>query len=219
MGANNEIAINEGVFLLQSLSPDRLNQLRIEFPSQSRALAIGIIAGSEDGPENDKVAMAMLRDRAQIMIVALSEAEAAAKKAVVAVSRRVKSARRQRLLSQILVLIGSSSSLATLALSKNRAAVISAVLTLLAALWNLLAEYQEKLLNPQAGNIYDAFQRLAEGAYKTRTMSTELTLALKYNQNATQIGPLVASANALCEELNGWLIQMVASMPQTSGAA
>ena len=219
MGTSNDIAINEGVFLLQSLAPARLDEFRTEFPSQSKALAIGIIAGPEDGPKDDSIATAMLRERAQIMIVALGEAEAAAKSALLKVSRRVKSARRQRLLSQILVLIGSSSSLATLALSKNRAAVISAVLTLLAALWNLLAEYQEKLLNPQAGNIYDAFQRLAEGAYKTRTMSTELTLALKYDQSVAQIGALVASANVLCEELNGWLIQMVAAMPQATGGA
>jgi len=213
------IGINEGVSLLHSLSPARLDELRAEFPLQSEALTVGIPAGPGDELTDNKIATAMLREKAQIMIVALREAEAVSKKALQSISRRVRSAKRQRLVSQILVLVGSSSSLATLALSKNRAAVISAALTLLAALWNLLAEHQEKLLNPQSGNIYDAFQRLAEGTYKTRTMSTELTLALKYDQSATQIGPLVASANALCEELNGWLIQMVASMPQSSVAA
>src|ERR1700730_1005453 len=218
MGETTSIAINEGVFLLQSLSPARLDQLREEYPALSKELAVGISAGPDVEPGDNNAATAILREKAQIMVVALSEAGTAAQQALLTLSRRVKSARRRRLISQMLVLIGSSSSLATLALSKNRAAIISAVLTLLAALWNLLAEYQEKLLNPQAGNIYDAFQRLAEGAYKTRTLSTELTLALKYDQ-ASQIGQLAANANLLCEQLNGWLVQMVTSMPQAPAAA
>lgn len=203
-------AINEGVFLLNSLSPARLESLRGEYPHLSKSLKVGIEAGVEE--DRDKDQAAIVREKAQIMVAALAEAEAAAQRALAFVSRKIKSARRQRLFAQILVLMGSSSSLATLAFGKNTAAIICATLTLFAAIGNLVADYKERLLNPQTGNIYDAYQRLAEGGYKTRSLSTDLTLGLKYNQGA-ELAPLIASANALCEELNGWLIQMVATIP------
>ena len=53
------------------------------------------------------------------------------------------------------------------------------------------------------------YQRLSECAYKTKGVASDLTLALKYNQCVSEIEALIASANVLCEELNGWLIQMV----------
>jgi hypothetical protein len=202
-------AINEGVFLLNSLSPVRLENLRRQYPHLSDDLKLGIPAGAQE--DKDKVQAAIIREKAQIMIAALAEAEAAADRALASVSQKIKSARRQRLFAQLLVLIGSSSSLATLAFGKNPAAIICAMLTLFAAIGSLIADYKEKLLNPQTGNIYDAYQRLSEGAYRTRKLSTDLSLALKYNQGPSELEPLVASANVLCEDLNGWLIQMVAT--------
>jgi hypothetical protein len=214
MPSATSVPINEGISLLATLSPLRLEQLRKEHPSISKDLVLGITAGPEEERTDEFVASAIIREKAQVMIAALSEAGTAAQNALESVSTKVKSAKRQRLISQLLVLIGSSSSLATLALNKNRAAVISAVLTLLAAIGNLFAEYQERLLNPQTGNIYDAFQRLSEGVYKTRTMSMDLGLALKYSQKPAEISQLVVSANVLCEQLNDWLIQLLSTMPK-----
>jgi hypothetical protein len=98
-----------------------------------------------------------------------------------------------------------------LAFGKNAAAIICAMLTLFAAIGSLIADYKEKLLNRQTGNIYDAYQRLLEGTSRTRKLSTDLSLALKYIQGPSELEPLIASANVSCEDLNGWLIQMVAT--------
>src|SRR6266852_5144487 len=203
--------INEGVFLLNKLSHYDVEDLHEKYPHiPADNLKTGIFAGPEEEDPANRAAMA--RDKAHFMLDTLAAAKEAAQTALVSVARKVKSARVQRLISQILVHIESSSSLATLALGKKRAAIVSAVLTLLAALGNLFAEYQEKLINPQAGNLYDAFQRLSEGVYKTGTMSSDLTLALKYEPDVSQLEQLIAKANALCEELNGWLIQLVSTM-------
>ena len=202
-------AINEAVFLLSSLSPGILDDLRKKYPGLSSNLKVGITAGAEE--EQDKDRTAIDREKAGIMIAALAEAERAAREALAATSKKIKSARQERLLAQLFVLIGSSSSLATLAFGKNAAAIICALLTLFAAIGNLIAEYREKLLNPQTGNIYDAYQKLSEGAHKISSLSTDLSLALKYNRGASELEPLIATANALCEELNGWLVQMVAT--------
>jgi len=211
MGNNSVLAgspaINEGVSLLNGLSPAVLENLRTQHPGLSADLKLGIQAGTE--PPSDEDQAPIIREKAQIMIAAMAEAGTAARATLTSVSRKINSARRQRLWAQLLVLIGSSSSLATMAFGKNAAAIICAVLTLLAAIGNLIADYKEKLLNPQSGNIYDAYQRLSECVYKTNGVATNLTLALKYNQSVSELEPLIASANVLCEELNGWLVQMV----------
>ena len=213
MGLRSGVAINEGVSLLDSLSPTLLQQLRGKYATLSDKLDLGIAAGADEEREGGPADDPLIREKASVMIAALAEAWKAAENRLVSVQRRIQTARRQRFVSQALVLVGSSSSLATLALSKNRAAVIAAVLTLLAALGNLAAEYQEKLLMPQAGNIYDVFQKLGEGAYKARTLSAELALSLKYHQGPSELKSLVGDANLLCEQLNGWLIQLLSKIP------
>lgn len=214
MGITTAIAINEGVSLLEKLSPARLEQLRRQFPLLSDELSLGIYAGANEEQQGAESSDALMNEKASIMIAALAEAWKAAEKALMSVSRRVRTARRWRLVSQAVVIVGSSSSLAALGLSKSREAVVAAVLTLFAALGNLAAEYQEKLLSPQAGNIYDVFQKLGEGAYKARTLSRELSLALKYREGGSELKSLVASANVLCEQLNGWLIQLLSKIPR-----
>jgi hypothetical protein len=207
------VAINEGVSLLEALSPVRLNELRAAHPQLADDLRLGLIAGDEDiESSNAQSQYQLLKEKASVMVVALKEAASAAQAGSISVSQRVRTARRQRLISEALVLIGSSSSLATLALSKNRATVIAAALTLLAALGNLFAEYQEKLLT-QGGNIYDVFQKLGEGAYQARALSTELILSLKYDVTPTDMKDLVMRANGLCEQLNGWLVQLLSQIP------
>jgi hypothetical protein len=204
-------AINEAVSLLDSLSPTRLDQLRGQHPLLAGDLGLGILAGADTEQPSD----ALLNEKAQIMIAALGEAWKAAEDALAEVSRRIKTARRERLISQVLVVIGSSSSLAAITLSQDlRPTAIAALLTLLAALGNLVAEYHEKLLTPQAGNIYDAFQKLGEDGYKARAASTDLTLALKYNETGPELRTLLASANQLCEQLNAGLIQLLNRIPK-----
>src|SRR5580698_6233959 len=122
MGRTGAIAINEGVSLLEKLSPGRLDELRTAHPLLSDALSLGILAGAEVTPETTSTVDPLLREKAAVMVAALGEAAKAAQEGSASVARRIRLARRQRLISQGLVLIGSSSSLATLALNKNRAA-------------------------------------------------------------------------------------------------
>lgn len=200
-------AINEGVSLLSRLSPSALDDLRARYPHRSEDLKVGIRAGLESSSDDNQ--RPIVCEKAQIMIAAMAEAENAARETLMSVAKRISLARRQRLWAQLLVVIGSSSSLATMAFGKNAAAIICAVLTLLAAIGNLIADYKEKLLNSQSGNIYDAYQRLSECVYKTKGIASDLALALKYNQSVSEIESLISDANVLCEELNGWLVQMV----------
>jgi len=216
MGADNAGAsINEAVFLLAQTAPERLEKLRGQFPQFSEELQEGIYAGeeAEDATKTDKISY--LADKAQIVIAALDEASKLAESAMGAVVKSINKARLRRLVSQVLVLVGSSSLLGAVALEGKTATVLSAIITLLAALGNLFAEHYERLLNPQSGNIYDAFQKLGEGAYKARTFASDLRLALKHQEGEAELADLIGKANELCEQLNGWLIQLLNNVPKS----
>ena len=73
MGCFSDVAINEAVFLLDRLSPSRLNELRGEHPSLATDIKVGVYAGPDE-VKDDATASAVVRERAQIMISALAEA-------------------------------------------------------------------------------------------------------------------------------------------------
>lgn len=251
---NKEVAINEAVHLLNCIAPDKLENLKKEFPSLE--LQEGIFAGelreeiffrsenikipsanlkitpcapevsiSGDGNISENKQMDadrmlketnhenLLKEKAKIFQVALEEASTRAKSAMDLVATKIKKARFARLITQIIVLISSSSVLGAMALNAKDISVATAVFTLLAAIGNLLAEYYEKLLNPQTGNIYEVYQRLGEGILKTQTILEELKLANRFALNNEDLTKLLGTANQLCESLNQWLIQVLDRFP------
>jgi hypothetical protein len=207
-GVTESQPINEAVFLLSRLAPGRLDSLRSAHPLIAEELQPGVFAGPSDTLESS-VSADHLSAKASVMVAVLDETYHRAEAALAVVSKAIRTARTRRLAGQILVLVGSSSLLGTLALESKTASVIAAVLTLVAALGNLLAEHQEKILNPQMGNVYDAFQHLGEGAYRARALRDQIQLASKYAQAPEELTSLLAQANELCERLNGWFVQLL----------
>jgi hypothetical protein len=202
------VAINEAVFLLSKTAPEKLISLRNLYPDIAEELREGIYAGEKEEM--------FIIEKAEFVTVALEEVSSLAKVAMVTVAVIIQRARSRRLISQMLVLIGSSSLLGAVALDGKTATVISAVLTLLAAIGNLLAEHYERLLNPQTGNIYEAFQKLGEGSYKARAIAADLKLSIRHKVGEIALKEQVGKANELCEELNGWLIQLLSQFPISS---
>lgn len=197
--------INEAVFLLKIMAPDKLASLKSRYPDIALELQEGIFAGTEEPPSPRS---SYLCQRAAVVIVALEEAASRAEQAMGVAASNIKRARSRRLISQALVLVGSSSLLGAVALdAKHFVMVVSAVLTLLAALGDLLAEHYERLLNPKVGNIYDAFQKLGEGTYKARRIAVELHIATQHDEGIAELAELVGKGNELCEQLNSWLTQ------------
>jgi hypothetical protein len=205
------IAINEAVFLLSQADPAKLVSLREKFPELDEELQEGIYAGSKQGDRATQDSY--LVQKAEVVATALESVSDQADAAMRRVRVSIQRARSRRLISQVLVVIGSSSLLGAVALEGRTVTVISAVLTLLAALGNLFAEYHEKLLNPQASNIYEAFQKLGQGTYRARALLAQLQLAMRHEEGVQMLTDLVSTANELCEDLNGWLIQVLHQFP------
>ena len=144
------------------------------------------------------------------MIAALDEAWRRAEGAMTSISRNIKKARQHRLVSRLLVLIGRSSLLGMVALDKKPAAVISAAeVTCLAG--QPIAE-KEGLLNPQSGTTRRRVRNSRRGLQGT--CSVERTaVGVKYAATKPQWKVLITQANELCEQLNGWLVQLLKQLP------
>src|SRR5688500_19308426 len=132
-GASTAQPINEAVFLLSQLSADRLETLRAEYPLLADELRPGVFAGPNE-PDSKVPATIHLTARAKVMIAVLDEVAHRTNNALAVVSKAIQSAQSRRLAGQVLVLVGSSSLLGTLALYSRTATVIAAVFPLLSAL-------------------------------------------------------------------------------------
>jgi len=204
MGDLANAPINEAVSLLDSLAPERLIELRAEHPELAVQLRVGVDCGQED-----EVSPSLTRERARVLLAALNEAAVRAQRALENAAKRVARIRRKRLFSQVAVLIGSSSLLGAVALDQKVASVVSAVLTLLAALGDLLAQHEEGLLTPGQGTVQEIFQRLGEGRYAAHRMASELELSIRLEQSDDDLAKTIERGNALCADLNSWLIQLI----------
>lgn len=208
------VAINEAVALLDKLSRSKLEGLRHASPELAKELELGIMAGPEPGEAS---ADPLLVAKCRVLVTALDEADHMAEPALRIAAGRIKRARWRRLVSQVFVLLGSSSILGALALQKNGAAAVSGVVTLCASLGTLLAENAERVVSPETGSIYDAFTKLGEGRYRAKTLRRDIELAVEYRAPADKLAELVKDANGLCEEINRWMLQVGEALLKKGG--
>lgn len=205
MGGNAIAPINEAVFLLSELEPASLEDARRQFPQLESELVLGRQGGEKESRGELDL------DRAQVMLQALNAAKKRAEIELVSIRQRMGASRRRRLWSQIASLICSSGVLAALALDQVRLTVITALLALLASIGTMVSEHQERLLKQGDGDIYDAYEKASEAAYKAGLMSENIRLLMKHNSESAEIRAALESANALCEELHKWITRMAGS--------
>lgn len=205
MGIQTSTPINEAVFLLHELAPESLDEARKELPHLVQELVLGKEGGISES--NEQLDM----DRAKFMIRALDAAKKKAERELIFIRTRMTTARSRRLWSQIISLICSSGVLASLAVDQDIATIVSAVLALLASIGVMLAEYQERLLRQGDSDIYEAYEKAAQAAYKADLMCEELRLLIRHKVGQSELRSALEVANALCEELNGWIIKISGS--------
>ena len=103
-----------------------------------------------------------------------------------------------------MVLIGSSSILGTIGLSDSMPATVAAIVTLAAACGSLFVEHFSRILNPNLGNIFDAFQNLQTIAHNATFLAKELKLAVTFRRSAGELSNLIGRGNELMSKVNEW---------------
>ena len=101
--------------------------------------------------------------------------------------------------------------LGALALNKSTIAIATSVLALLASIGTVLADFGERLVSPGKGDIYEAFEQASNAGFKARRLADELRLAISHRIDLGELRTLIAGANVLAEELNGWVTKMTGS--------
>lgn len=208
---SSKVAINEIVFFLSRTDPSGLEYLRGQYPQLAGELKEGIYAGPDK--DTDRQDISFIKGKAELSIKALSKVLVLSQEAKTQITKKIMVARKNRLWSQVCVALGSSSVLGTALIGNKYWTVLAAVITLLAMFFNLFAEHQERLLNPQNGNIYEAFQKLGEGAYRAQDLEDKLNFAMSHTDGGDDLKELISEANSLCRELNDVLTQLVVHLP------
>ena len=203
MGAVSGAPINELVGVLSLLEQSQIDALRLEFPELAAELRRGQEGGKATNPYDTQRAEVAVRSLIAIANCAAVELNR--------VQTRMRLARTKRLMAQILTLVGSSGVLGALALKEPTLAVITSVVTLLASVGNLLADYGERLIRPGQGDIYEAFEQASTANFRARRLADDLKLAVQHAAPAKEIQAQIASANQLAESLHDWATRMSGS--------
>lgn len=204
MGEISAPPINEAVNLLHILAPAVLEEYKRTVPSLSSELEPGRIGGISEADSLDL-------DRARLMANALAAVRDQAARELVAIRARMTSARRHRLWAQIATLICTSGVLASVAIGTTIATAITALLALFSSIGVMLAEHKERLLKQGGSDIFVAYESAGQSMYKAGLAYENLCLLIKHNRAGEELSSAIASANALCEELNKWVLEMSGS--------
>ena len=156
------VPINEVVYFLNQTHKGLLSDIREESPELLEELDIGIIAGEGD-PEKSQDDT-FVRKKGRIVVEALHHLSQDADKSASFSAKRIRLIRRVKLVSEILVLLGSSAVLGTLGLEDNLPKIIAAVATFVAGCGTIFVEQSARILNPELGDIFSAY--LADKKYQ-----------------------------------------------------
>ena len=197
--------INEGVSLLNKLAPDLLGDLRHSFGVLGEELKLGRLGGETQSDE------ALNKLRAMIIVKALEAAKERAETELELLRVRISSAKKFRLGSQLAALICSSGVLGAIALGDKNVTVATAILSVIASFGVIIAEYKEKLLKQGDGDVYAAFESAGQAAYKAGLLKENLGLLSTHAPDSDDLRQAITEGNAICYELNGWLIKISGS--------
>ncbi|HDR2474378.1 TPA: hypothetical protein QCI26_004120 [Enterobacter soli] len=190
--------INEGVNLLNTLSPKDLDEFRQAMPSLGTELLLGRLGGQS---ETDR---SLNKLRAEILIKALVIARERAEVELSDLKKKISSAKKIRLGSQVVSVICSSGVLGTIALGNKNVTITTAILSVAASLGVIVAEYKERLINQC--DIYNAFESASLVAYKAGVAAGNLTILSEKIPESEELHNAIIDGNKICEDLNVWLI-------------
>jgi len=206
MEDNDTIPINESVCLLSLTSKESLETLRKNYPFLVDELKVGVKCGR---PKQESDEDKYLAAKIDVALNALNAGNKAIVKLSRVVSERIAKAKKLRLISQVVVLIGSSSLMSSTVWGNDLVRQVIAILTFLAALSSTFAEYYEKLLNPKKGDIYTIHEKLVPLQFQVSNSICELGVLRNIVSPEKEKSKCLKEANGLC----ALVIELIAQFP------
>ncbi len=201
---SGDISINEAIFTLSHFFPEILTKFKVNHPEISDELIVGKPCGEEEKKQSNN----QLYSKAKLICEALRFSSSKAKEGLSNVKSSLIKARRIRIIGQVMVLLGSSTILASIVTDQNEIEIASGIITFLAAVSSIFAEYFEKPLLPNSGNLYDEFQKLGCLIFESELNANEISILIELNSKETDIVKAIRKGNEQCRKMNQILVNL-----------
>jgi hypothetical protein len=198
-GATNSNApINEAINLIAQVSPDALKELQVAYSFLGDEVKPGLMAGDAADPDDRKYLLA----KAAIIRQATDAAIAQTKAAQQRLRGRIARSNRVKLAIQVIGVVASASVLGTIITDKGQLSMILSITAVIVSISTLVSDQYDRLLNPNSGNIYDAFDKVNSSLAKAIGISRELELLETFARPNEEMKTTIAEANSTMQVIN-----------------
>jgi hypothetical protein len=186
------IKVNALVDALNRYQPDQLDKLRQQYPEQSELLAQGQLMG-EVNPEPILVA--------KLAIMTLKAIKTPARNILNRLRKRLKRARKIRLIGNIVTAISSAGLISAVLVDSKGAAIASALINLVSSISLLISQHLESSSFGNQNGLHELFDQLVETVVDMEDLESKLTVALKIQDDEDELLRLAQESNALVAQV------------------
>jgi hypothetical protein len=186
------IRVDALVNALNRYQPEQLDKLRQQYPEQSELLALGQLMG-EVNPDTILVA--------KLAIMTLKAIKPPARSILNLLRRRLKQARKIRLMGNIVTAISSAGLISAVLVDSKGAALASALINLVSSVSQLISQHLESSSFGNQKGIQELFDQLVETVVDIEELESKLAVALKIQDNPEELLRLAQESNALVAQV------------------
>ena len=186
------IRVDALVNALNRYQPEQLDKLRQQYPEQSELLALGQLMG-EVNPDTILVA--------KLAIMTLKAIKTPARSILNLLRRRLKQARKIRLMGNIVSAISSAGLISAVLVDSKGAALASALINLGSSVSQLISQHLESSSFGNQKGIQELFDQLVETVVDIEELESKLAVALKIQDNQEELLRLAQESNALVAQV------------------
>ena len=186
------IRVDALVNALNRYQPEQLDKLRQQYPEQSELLALGQLMG-EVTPDTILVA--------KLAIMTLKAIKTPARSILNLLRRRLKQARKIRLMGNIVSAISSAGLISAVLVDSKGAALASALINLVSSVSQLISQHLESSSFGNQKGIQELFDQLVETVVDIEELESKLAVALKIQDNPEELLRLAQESNALVAQV------------------
>lgn len=188
------VHINELASLLREVDPQALARVAQQSPIIGKALGPGITLGED----KSEISLDVAREAGQFAEQALQSASTSCQRAIEIAMKKVRDAKRLRVVSQCVTTIASSGVIASLA-AKAPGELICALLALFGSLVSLIADYRGAIL-ADGSNAEKALRELGPLLFDVNLQANKLKAITRY-ATASELVEVVNAANAIARRV------------------
>ena len=206
-----ETPIHEIIFLLKKLAPEKVEELKSEYPEVADQIITSKICGAKDQQEGLKLS----RLRGEAVIKSLQYFEECTLDAIEFSSKRIIRNRQIRLSADVFTFFGTSSFVGLLGFQKTQHALYMAIIVLISNILKIVSEFMSSVPTGKKNmTIQESYEKLSSALLDIRTLRSELNILVTHSTNTSEIDKVVRNANSVCRSVNEHISELLKLVPK-----